>query len=579
MTGQPPWSRSAAAGLIGVCAVALAIRWPGIDAHLPDIYWHDELNFIEGGLRVGAGEVVAASYGGYSHGTLTYYLLFAAFSACFLAGRLIGLFRSPDDLLMSYVTDPSGLVLVARLVLLAATTAAVGLTFVIARRLFGTRAALVSAGLLAVSFQSVQITLGKEDGLFALLVLATVGLALRLLDSPSSRSRLVALGAAAGVATAVKYFGVFLLPLIPLTLLLAGPGRVRISEVAAKTAMAGGAFVLIFLILVPGLLFDTGRFVSSFRALATVNTGTMFSDTGVAVSPWYGYLWNTLALSNGLVAAGLFYVAAAWLLRQRPRQAGVLLAYPATLFGVLTMTLVLGRPAEAVNFYQVSALPLLCIAGGAFLGSLLSRDWTRRLAGAAILVVIVAANVADDLRFERLLGLADTRTIARQWIEQHVEEEASMLVEGAIGTFVLEGPQLQETEGSLNRTLIDIRRLGGGGGLWSAKVRAARAGVGTRRFDVSKVRDVTMERLDAAPSYVVVRSERSRRLVESTGRYHVVFAATSDSPALFRSVPLLSSADIARLRRIPLLADDPQFTPGPNIHVYRRTGAAGEPVS
>ena len=504
----------------------------------------------DSGLRVGAGEIVTASYGGYTHGTLTYYLLFAAFAIFFLAARIAGVFHAPDDLLMSYVTDPSAIVLVARIVMLTATVPSVGLTFALARRLFRPRAAWVSAALLAVAFQSVQITLGKEDGLFSLLVLATVWLAVRLTEAPESRARLIALGAAAGAATAVKYFGVFLLPLVAVTVLVAGPGPRRIAEVARKVALAGSAFMLVFLVLVPGVLLDTGRFVSSFRTLATVNTGTLFSETGVAISPWYGYLWNSPAVANGPVAAALFYAAAVWLVRRRPRDGAVLLVYPATLFGALTMTLVFGRPAEAVNSYQVSA--------------------------AAALVAIVVTNVADDVRFERLLGLADTRTIARRWIEQQVPEGTSILAEGAIGTFLLEEPQLQETEASLNRTLLEIRQQGGGGGLWSAKVAAARSNGTMPRFDVHKVRDVSSDVLTATPAYVVVRSESGRRLMDADGRYKAVFAATSDSPALFRSVPLLFSADIARLRQIPLFADDPDFTPGPNIHVYRHTASTDE---
>jgi hypothetical protein len=569
MTRAPDWTRGSVAGLIAVCAVAAALRLPGLDAHLPDIYWHDELNFVEGGLRVGAGEIVAASFGGYSHGTLTYYLLFAAFALYFVAGRLAGIFQGPDDLVLSYVTDPSPFVLIARVVMLAAMMGAVGLTFALARRLFGPRAGWIAAVLLAVSFQSVQITLGKEDGLFALFVLAAVWYAVRIVEEPGTPWRVALLGALAGGATAVKYFGVFLLPLLATTVLLAGRARPAERDLARQTGLAAVVFALVFFLLVPGVLLDTGRFVSSFRALASVNTGTMFTDTRVTVSPWYGYLWTSLSLANGPVAAALFYAAALWLARWRPRQAALLLIYPAALVGALTLTLVFGRPAEAVNFYLMSALPLFCVASGGWLAQLMSYGRAARLAGIATLLTIAATNVIDDLRFERLLGLADTRTIARQWIEQHVADGASILVEGAIGTFVLEGPQLRETEASLARELDEIRRQGGGGGLWAAKLRAAgAAGGGLRRFDVHKVRDITSNLLETTPPYVVVRGDEGRRIVEASGAYSLVFTAPSDSPALFRTVPLLSSRDIARLRRIPLVGD-PQFTPGPSISVYR----------
>lgn len=577
MIPAPGWTRGSLAGLAGLVALALALRLPGVDAHLPDIYWHDELNFIEGGLRVGAGEIVAASYGGYSHGTLTYYLLFGAFAAFYMAGRIAGVFHGPDDLLMSYVTDPSAIILIARVVMLAATLVTVGFTGALARRLFGPRGGLIAAGLLAVSFQSVQITLGKEDGLFALLVLITVWFAVRVTDVPDSRARLIALGAIAGAATAVKYFGVFLLPLMAVTVVVAGT-RPQMNELLRRTALGCAAFIAVFLVLVPGFLLDAERFISSFRALATINTATTLSVTGVEASPWYGYLWDSLAVSNGVTATALFYAAAIWFLRRSPREAIVLLVYPATLFAALTMTLAFGRPAAAVNFYQVSALPLLCIVGAGFLDDLLSSGRIRRLAGAAALLTILVTNAGDDVRFQRLLALTDTRTLAREWIEQHLPEGTSILIEGAISTFVLEGPQLHETEASLGRELAEIRQQGGGGGLWSAKVRAARLAGGPRRFDVYKVRNVTTEHLHDPPAYVVTRSDQGRRLLDSDARYRAIFAATSDAPSLFRSAPLLSSADIARLRQIPL-AGDPRFTPGPDIRIYQLVELRGTPTS
>ena len=400
--------------------------------------------------------------------------------------------------------------------------------------------------------------------------------AARIIESPATLPRLAALGALAGAATAVKYFGVFLLPLIAVTVYLSEPPRARWLDGSRKASVAIILAILVFLILVPGVLFDTERFISSFRALATINSGTLFSETGVAVSPWYGYLWNSLALANGAVAAALFYVASFWMVRERPRYAALLLVYPATLIGALTGTLLFGRPAEAVNFYEVSAIPLLFVVIGGFL----DHVWTSggrpaRLAIAVAFIAMVGANVADDLRFQRLLRLADNRTVARQWIEQHVPPGSAILAEGAISTFVLEGPQLAETEASLDQSLTEIRRQGGGGGLWSAKLRAARLDAARPRFDVHKVRDLTDEALRDGPPYVVARSDRGRRLVEMDGRYHRIFAVTSDAPLLFRSVPLLSSADIARLRRLPLLENNPQISPGPSIHIYRLADGEG----
>ncbi len=579
MNARPAgWTPGSVGAAVGLCALAFVLRVPGLPANLPDLYWHDELNFVEGAMRVGAGEIVAASYGGYSHGTLTYYLLFAVYGAFFAVGRIVGMFGNSDDFLMAYVTDPSALLLVTRGVMLAASVATVALTFTLARRLLGTRVAILSAGLIAVSFQSVQLALGKEDGLFALLILVAVWLAIRITEQPAARGRFVLLGAALGAATAVKYFGVLALPLILVTAGVTAAAKDRAqrrTSVLRDSAVASAVYALVFFTLVPGVLLDTRRFILSFEALATINSATQFSYTGVAASPWYGYLWSSLALMNGPLLAALFYLGAVWMLRQRLAQGAVLLVYPAILFAALTATMVFGNSAEAVNFYQLSALPSLCICAGGLLDYLWrARGTAVRLGVAAVLAAIAATNLADDVRFQRLLALADSRTIARQWIEQNVPAGSPILVEGAVKTFVLEGPQLQETAASLQRDLATILEQGGGGRLWSAKLRAASLPGGPARFDVHKVYDLTPESLEAQPAYVVVRSVRGRQLLDADGRYRAIHAIEPDSPNAFRFVPLFSSVDIARLRRVPLLADDARLIPGPRLDIYRHTGVA-----
>lgn len=577
MSGSPARSHGSLISVIGLCLIGVALRAPGIYAHLPNVYWHDELNFVEGALRVGAGELVAAGFGGYAHGTMTYYTLFAAFAAYFMAGRLVGVFDSPDDLLLSYVSDPSALFLIARTVMLGTSVVTIVLTFSLTRQLFNARAGYVSAGLMAVSFQAVQIAIGKEDSFYALLVLATVWLAVRMVDAQYVRWQLFALGALGGAATAVKYFGVLLLPLVAM---VGDLSQIRsgFGGFCKRTAAGTAIFAATFLCLVPGVLLDTERFLISFRDLATTNTATLFTDRAIAVSPWYGYLWHSVAVASGPLAAALCYVAAGWMALTRPRDAAVLFAYPVLLVALLTASLLFGRPAEALNFYQISALPLLFVAAGGLVGHLwTSRRRVVRVAIAATLVSIVVTNLLDDIRFQRLLQLQDSRTVVRQWIEEHVPAGTTILVEGAIGTFVFEGPQLMETEASLVRTLDEIRQQGGGGGLWSAKIRVAREAGPQGRFDVHKVRDLTDDLLEGAPPYVVVKDDRGRRLVEADGRYRAAFSAEADSPRLFLFVPMLSSADIARLRRIPLLADDPKLIPGPDIRVYRL--AAGRVAS
>ncbi|HAL46426.1 MAG TPA: hypothetical protein DCP37_01605, partial [Dehalococcoidia bacterium] len=117
-TGDGRWPQAAIAL---VCIGALLVRLPMIGAGLPAIYWHDEYNFIEGALRIGSAGITDVSFGGYGHGTLTYFLLFGALGLFFAVGRLTGAFAGSDDFVQSYLLDPSAVFLVARTVMLAAS--------------------------------------------------------------------------------------------------------------------------------------------------------------------------------------------------------------------------------------------------------------------------------------------------------------------------------------------------------------------------------------------------------------------------------------------------------------------------
>src|SRR2546421_30717 len=73
--------------------------------------------------------------------------------------------------------------------------------------------------------------------------------------------------------------------------------------------------------------------------------------------------------------------------------------------------------------YADPLIPLLLLLGGRALAALVertARPQTRRLALASALVLIVVAPIVHDVRYDTLIQQTDTRTLAFDWLAQHV---------------------------------------------------------------------------------------------------------------------------------------------------------------
>lgn len=555
--------------LLGILLCAVALRLPSIHGNLPDIYWHDELNFIEGALRVGTGEIRGASFGGYSHGTLTYFLLFAVFGVWFVLGRLTGVFSSVNSFVLDYVTDPSRFILLVHAVMLAASVATVAMTYIVGKRLFGSKAGLFASCLMAASFQSVHMTYGKEDGLFTLLMVVTFLLVIRAVDQPQRGVRYVLAGGGLAAAAAVKYFGfVGFALLVGAALVGAWPDwRQAVKNFSLSLAGFLGAFICFM----PAVVLDPGRLLGSFFALREGNAGILM-EAPSGGGAWYGYIWTTYAVAGGVVLAGLYYAGAALLVRERKPKGLLLLIYPAVLTLALTGVLLFGKGVE-VPYYQLSTIPFLCIAAGRLLAWMSESSARLKWVAWGLLLAATAGNVADGLRFHRLEQSEDSRTVARKWMEASVPSGASVLTEGAILTFILEAPQLKETRAALERDLRQDRVRGGSGRMVQAKLQALeRDRQPIPRYDLHKVYNLTPRDLEAEDyDYVIARSEQGRRVIESSGAAHrLVFSIQPPAPRLFQIVPVLSVDDMTMLWTIPILSQrNPPLTPGPAIWVYQ----------
>jgi len=566
------WSSPRATQLLlgAILVLTLALRLPSIYGTLPDIYNHDQLNYVDGALRVGSGEIMGGSFKEYPLSRIVYFLLFACFGVWFVIGRLTGMFANVDDFVVAYVMDPSQLLLILRMVMLAATLGTVWLVYAVGKRLFDRRVGLCASFLAAISFPLVYMAFAKDDIFLTFFMVLSLYSAIRIVEQPSRLSLYVMTGVALAAASASKYLGLLGIPLL---LIAAWQGSMPQRVNVWRPFLWGcAAFLVTFVCFVPSAVLDPTRlFVRSLVLVTEGNSGARFAQT-LGRGSWYGYMWSTYATTTGIVFAGLFYSAAIFIFWKRLGAGLLLLVYPLTLTMALTVSVLAGKGAEAPH-YELSAIPFMCVAVGYMLASILSSSFQfSRWAVACLILLVVVDNVGQAWVFNRMSLSGDSRTMARTWVESHIPGGSSVLLEGAIHTFIWEGPQLKESKATLVRDLQEIQAKGGSGKMVQAKLRALdRAPLSIPSYDLHRVENVAKKDLEEVkPAYVVVRSEQGRKVVETSPvAYRVVFSIIPKSQHLFQLFPVLSLRDLQRLRDLPLLGESGTYMPGPAIWIYQ----------
>ena len=146
--------RTVAGWLTVILAVGFCLRLIGIDFGLPNTNCRpDEGVLVKKALAAAGGDL---NPGFFHYPSFHIYTLAGLFGGCFGAGRLAGIFSTPQDFLLQYFIDPSGVYLAGRLLGALLGTASVYLVFLVGRQAAGVRAGLMGAAFLSVAFLHVR---------------------------------------------------------------------------------------------------------------------------------------------------------------------------------------------------------------------------------------------------------------------------------------------------------------------------------------------------------------------------------------------------------------------------------------
>jgi hypothetical protein len=351
-------------------------------------------------------------------------------------------FASFDTVVDSFKLDPTTIYTTTRT--LAALLCMVGVVAVFwaGRRLWSTGAGLAAATILCFAFLPVAYSRIAVTDVGTLAPVA-VSVAAAVMVWEDGRMRWWVLsGAAAGLAVGFKYTaGLVILPLgVAAAGRLLRDRRGALRVVALGSAAAGLACVAAFFVTTPYFFFDYSDAHRQLSAQATTagDFGKVGQDgTGA------GYYLKTLTWGLGWAAALVALAGIVLELRRNLVRGLVLAAFPVALFVYLSMQ------ARFFGRWLLPAYPVLALLAGAALAHLAGvlasmrtrigltagprvRSVAAPLLLAVLVLIVVAQPLAADVRSAAVLGRADTRQIARDWLVDHERSALRIVIEPAV---------------------------------------------------------------------------------------------------------------------------------------------------
>ncbi|HEX8967738.1 MAG TPA: glycosyltransferase family 39 protein [Chloroflexota bacterium] len=393
-----------------VFTLALGLRVWGIGFGLPELYHPDEPAYVLQALAVARGLPDGLTF---ADPPLFKYVLLGEDVVLYGWQRLVGAVASPQGFVDRFRADPSQLYLSARL-----TSAVFGATTALAagglaQHLAGRRAALLAAGLTAITFLLVRDAhFGVDDALVSLLVALGLIFCARVVAGGSRRDYLAA-GALSGLAFAAKYDGIALL--VPLTVAhVVRRGRRSHREALLALAACLVASVVAF----PSLVTEPGRVVNDVYLHLYLAASGGYDG----LDPAGGYVFYARALVTGLGWPLLLAGVAGLLLGVARRQMSsvVVASLPIALLAVL------GSQQLYFARFALPALPPLIVGAALLLDSLMSIQLGVGLLASAL---VAMPPLVDTVRFDALLTRVDTRALARDWVAADLPLTASIAVD------------------------------------------------------------------------------------------------------------------------------------------------------
>lgn len=406
--------------LTGILALALTLRLWGISFGLPYPYHYDEPTYVSAALNLGAGVI-----GHQPNPTGFSNILFGEYATYFILGRLTGLFPSLVVFEQVYRADSSVFILLGRLTSVIFGMLTVLTVYWLGQTIHNATVGLVAALFLAVAFLHVRDShYAVPDIAMTFFVIFSVFMGSYALQTQKQWGLYVA-AVSAGLAIATKWTA------LPIVISLALAYFYRCDEwpkLAQQNARPFFTIITVLIALLAG--FFVGGFQLFFQPMAFISYALQEAQAGDAggfnlwqidtVPGWIFYL-KTLGYGIGAVLMGLSLIGLFSLLitARANRVAVLILLFP------LVYYLFMGLTRHYFARYTLPLIPFLTLFAAQVVVIISNWAETRQSNWGRVLIgtLIIAGTVQpllQSIQHDILLTREDTRTLAKEWIEENI---------------------------------------------------------------------------------------------------------------------------------------------------------------
>ena len=399
--------------LVGILAGALALRLYGLEHGLPFIYHSDESqHFTRYAVAMFDGDLNPHYF--QNPATYTYLVYFAL--------KLHGF----DGIAGQYLTDPTEIYEVARIVAVVLSLVGVAAVYSVGRRLWGAFEGVVAAAVLAFAFLPVAYSRYALTDVGVLFAVTLAAYAMLKIHEDGARRYYLFAGLGLGLTVAFKFTaGLILVPIIVAIVLRGLKTERTVRELLIGVGIVAGVSVLVFFVTNPYFVLDLDEALDELRSQRFSANEEKLGQ--VDENPFGFYLGSlTWGIGWGAIAAAA--VGLVWELRRNRVRAILLALFPLLLY------LYLG--SDAARYFArwlMPAYPIFALFAGVAIAGLARSVSPRGAVRAAIVALLVALIMAQpivaNLRTGAVMGRADTRELARNFMLEELPSRTKIVVD------------------------------------------------------------------------------------------------------------------------------------------------------
>ena len=399
---------------------ALIVRLWGINFGLPYTYFVDEGYLVYSAFYLG-GNLLKPVY--YLYAPLVPTLLLFEYAVYYGIGHIAGVFSTPLQFFISYLSDAFMFFLIGRITMVIVGVAAVWLVNAIGKTFFNARIGLLASFFLAFTFLHVKEShYIKQDILLGFFVLAVFYFALKIFRKGSMKDYLLG-GLMFGLAMGTKYQSILMLPVIVLSHALSA-GKI----LSWKLILLGGISLITFLIIHPYFILET--IVTLSKTLANAEGTFVFYTEHLQGRPvWWWYMFEHIPQGIGyplFISSIIGFAVSFW--RAKSKKSYLFIPLLPILFFVTIDFFTKMHFAR----YAVITLPFFALSGAIFLDfavGIIKNEKIHKILLVVLAALLIAPSFLRTVKFDSLLTKADTRTMAKEWFEDTIDASSKVLVE------------------------------------------------------------------------------------------------------------------------------------------------------